>query len=101
VIVARRGVHFLRRRWSLESTALSVTPVPGGLRRRFCPGSPATPHGDRDEARRGPLVELLLDLDNGRARGGALLQGAIGAREPGLDHDRVEHLGAAPVQPAT
>ena len=56
-------------------------------------------HRDRDEPQRGAPVELLLDPDDGRARGGALLQGAISALEPGVDQDRIEHLVAAPVEP--
>ena len=48
----------------------------------------------------GAVVELLLDADDGRARGGALLQRAIGALEAGVDDRRIEDLVAVPVEPA-
>jgi hypothetical protein len=56
-------------------------------------------HRDGDEARRGPVIELLLDADDGRARGGAFLQRAIGALEAGVDDDRIEDLVTAAVEP--
>jgi hypothetical protein len=55
---------------------------------------------NRDEARHRPVVELLLDADDGRAGSGAPLQRAIGTLEAGIDDRRTQHFVAAAIEPA-
>jgi hypothetical protein len=57
-------------------------------------------HRDRDAALHRPVIEVLLEADDDRARRGAALQRVLGALERRIDERRREHLVAAAVEPA-